>query len=498
MAQVPQTYDQATSSLGSRLVVALPILAGLLAVLATQKAIWVLVALVVAAVVFVLANWPEASTLTVIFILYTNMAKVAVDFHGVPFLLGASFFLLLVIPLFFQVVMRREKIIVQPVLVLLILFVLVQLIGVFFARHPDIAAKVVFTSLTEGILLFFLISNVVRNQATLRRVVWTLVAAGMFMSVPPLYQQVTGQYGTQLGGFGQVSNAAFELDPNAKGGPVQPRLAGSLGEQNRFAQVMLVLLPLALFRWWGESKSHLRMLAALATGLIASAVILTFSRGAAVGIVAILLAMVALRYISVQRLSYIAVVFAIVLAAVPQYGTRMAKMQGLWSLVSPDTAGQATPDGSAKSRITEMGAAGLAFLDHPVVGVGPGMFRFHYREYAEQIGLKVFAKGRYSHSIIPGIAAENGALGLFLFAAIILVTMRDLLRAYRRWKVEDPDRANMAASFALVIIAYMTTAMFLHLGYVRYFWLVVALATAASRVGDEDVISPSSLEQERI
>jgi hypothetical protein len=34
-----------------------------------------------------------------------------------------------------------------------------------------------------------------------------------------------------------------------------------------------------------------------------------------------------------------------------------------------------------------MGAAGLVFVDHPVIGVGPGMFKYYSWDYAELIGL---------------------------------------------------------------------------------------------------------------
>jgi predicted ferric reductase len=144
-----------------------------------------------------------------------------------------------------------------------------------------------------------------------------------------------------------------------------------------------------------------------------------------------------------------------------------------------------------------MAAAGLVYLDNPVVGVGPGMFRFHYREYAEQVGLKVFSKGRQAHSLLPGLAAEHGSLGLFLFTGILLITLRNLMRTHSRWKETRPDLANMAASFVLVLVAYMTTAMFLHLAFVRYFWLMMALASVASRIDADDAVLASTAAQEQ-
>lgn len=486
MSHVPQTLDPAATSPNQRFLLALlTITAGLIAVVASHQLLWTSVIVLVLAVVFAVAKWPEASTLTVIFILYSNAAAVAVEFHGVPFILGASFFGLLVIPLLYFVVIRGERILIPQTLCLMLLLAIVRLAGALTARHPDIAMRELITLVTEGTVLYFLVINVVRTPETLRRAIWTLVAAGALISLAPIYQQITGKFDNNLGGFGQVSDAAFAMDAAAStDGPVQPRLAGSIGEQNRYAQVMLMLVPLALFRWWGESNFVLRLLAILASSLITLAVVLTFSRGAAIGLVAVVCAMTSFQYIRVRHLVYVMVGLCGLLIAVPQYGTRIAKLNGLWSMMDPEGPSAGSADGSLKSRVTEMGAAVLVYLDHPLIGVGPGMFRFHYREYAEQIGLRVIAKGRGSHSLYLGLAAETGTIGLVLFSSVVIITLRDLLRSYRKWKTTDPQRANMVASFVLVIVAYLTTSMFLHSAYVRFFWLMMALAYAATRLDE--------------
>src|SRR3990170_852841 len=105
MAQVLPAFDQTSPSPDSRLMLALPVMAGLLAVLATQNLVWAFSALMGVAALLALVKWPEASTLTVVFILYSNMASVAVEFHGVPLILAASFLSLLVIPLLYYVIM---------------------------------------------------------------------------------------------------------------------------------------------------------------------------------------------------------------------------------------------------------------------------------------------------------------------------------------------------------------------------------------------------------
>ena len=99
-----------------------------------------------------------------------------------------------------------------------------------------------------------------------------------------IHQDFTNNYDNNYGGFAQAADATFRTGVTTlTGDVVQRRLAGSIGETNRFAQVMLMLVPLGIFRFIGESRLVLRWTAGAATALITLGVVLTFSRGAAVG-----------------------------------------------------------------------------------------------------------------------------------------------------------------------------------------------------------------------
>lgn len=427
--------------------------------------------------------WPNASTLVMFFILYTNFAVVAVKFHRVPFIFGAAVPLLLVFPLVNYLVFRRQKLIFRPLLVLLLLFLVIQMLGTVNAVRIDVAISKLLTFLTEGIGLYFLVTNVVRTSQLLRRVIWILLLAGTLLGGLTFYQQITQTFDDNYAGFAQVSNAGFKTGETKLLGEVeQPRLAGPIGEQNRYAQIMLMLVPLGLFRIWGEKSGWLRILAAVATAFISLGAALTFSRGAAVGFVLMVIIMIFLGYIKPFQILIIGAGLVLLLLAVPEYTTRLTRMEALTNLASQDGSGLAKADSSTKSRLTEMGAAGLAFFDHPFIGVGPGNFRYHYRYYAKQIGLRVLQSDRQAHSLFPSIAADTGGLGLITFIAILFVTLRDLARTRKRWLAYRPDFANLATGFLLAIVCYLTTGIFLHYGFVRFFWIIMALADAVNHV----------------
>src|SRR5690606_12304838 len=69
--------------------------------------------------------------------------------------------------------------------------------------------------------------------------------------------------------------------------------------------------------------------------------------------------------------------------------------------------------------------------------------------------------------------------------AILYVTLRGLARMRKRWMSVRPDLANLATGLLLALVAYLTTGIFLHLSYARYFWLMMALANAAVYIAAE-------------
>jgi O-antigen ligase len=131
-------------------------------------------------------------------------------------------------------------------------------------------------------------------------------------------------------------------------------------------------------------------------------------------------------------------------------------------------------------RETENLAALHTFIDHPVTGVGPGVYFAEYsRDYANRLGLRYLGSERRGHSLYLELTADTGIIGLTAFIAMVGVPLVLLFRSARYWRDRDPERAIIASSFLFALIAYLASAMFLHLSYQRYFWAVLALASAA-------------------
>ncbi|MGZ9161333.1 MAG: O-antigen ligase family protein [Candidatus Limnocylindrales bacterium] len=423
---------------------------------------------------------PDVATLTTIAILYSNAAVVAVRFHDVPVFVAAIVPMLLAVPLARDLVVRRLPVVAPPMLGWMVALLFIHLVSALFSVDKTTAWDSVTVFLVEGFGLYFLLINVIRTPEMLRSVTWILLAAGAFVSLLSVHQDLTSNYGNDYFGFAQTSDAAFSTGVTTLTGTVvQPRLAGSIGETNRFAQVMLMLVPLGIFRFMSEPSRWLRILAGVMTTVITLGVVLTFSRGAAVGLGLLLIALVALRMVQRQHIVAIGLALVLVFVSFPQYWTRVSSLAAVGSLAGG--GGTGAVDNSLLSRATETLSAALVMVDHPLIGVGPGLFPTYYEEYAQIVGIRIKNDAtREAHNLYLGIGAELGVTGLVVFLIIAFLTVRMILIARRRSIDRRPDLERLTTPFALSILTYHVTGMFLHLSFARFYWLMLAVAGAAA------------------
>ena len=268
-----------------------------------------LVALLVAGVALLaiaIVVTPDVATLVVIAILYTNAAAVGVKTHGLPSSLGYAFPILLVAPLAYLLIVRRSPLVITPALLWIIAFFAVNVVGTLLASDPHAALSELVSLLVEGVILYFLITNAVRTTALLRKVIWVVVLAGALLSCLTVYQQATKTWENGYGGFSVVSsnNVGFKVSEAGLKTETQRRSGGPFenGGENRYAQVLIVLVPLALFLVIVERRLLMRLTAAACLAVIGAGIVYTFSRGAAIAFVGMTILAVLLRVIRFRHL----------------------------------------------------------------------------------------------------------------------------------------------------------------------------------------------------
>jgi O-antigen ligase len=438
--------------------------------------------------VFFMVRWPQAGTLCVLFVLYSNIGVVAVQSHdagqaataadlsGRSFLLG-SLCIVLFIPLAYYLLALRERIVIDRTFVAMLFLLVAILASSIFAQDKLLAGKYILDYCLEGILMFLLVTNVIRDIPTLKRAIAALVLAGAFMGGLAIFQEVThttkdpywglAQRGSEVEAVGQQTTTA--------------RAAGPIGEQNRFAQILLLLMPLSFFML-RQARTRFTLLSVLAAiAMIVGGIVLTFSRGGFVTLIMLFGMIVAFRLVRIRHAAIAAVIATlIVLPLEPYYVQRILSIGQLGSLVS--SGNRPVVDNGAALRLAENLAALQVFVDHPLLGVGPGHFSKYYSsDYANRSGLARQEKNYRSHNLYLEIMAELGIVGLVCFLSLVGGLIIGLWRVRQKTLARDPELSDLSAAALLMLAAYLVSGVFLHLSYIRYFWMIIAIAAVTLR-----------------
>ena len=421
------------------------------------------------------------ATLAFVVGFYLNVPVVLAGAAGLPTGNAMVFALLLAVPVVLALVVGRGPLVVTPALALMVVWMVVLVASSVAAGADagDGGPSAIATFLTEGLLLYLLVVNAVRSPEMMRAVVWALLVAGGVMGAISVWQEATHAYGQTLLGFAQVNDQAFKVGDTLSGKLLRPRLSGPLGEQNRYGQVLLVLVPLAISRMRAEPSVALRSLATALAGLILAGMVLSFSRGAVVALAVIAVAMVIVGFVRLRHLLVTALALAVlVTVVVPEYGLRVRSL----GAADTATAQDSQADAAIRGRATENLAALATFRDHPFLGAGPGGFFARYsQEQANKLDLRYLGKNRRAHNMYLEIAADTGIVGLAAFLAIVVATLTQLRRVAHLWDaLGREDLVILAQAFALALLAYLASAAFLQLSYQRYFWFLLALANGTA------------------
>jgi putative inorganic carbon (hco3(-)) transporter len=443
-----------------------------------------LAAAVVLIGLLVLRWWPDAVAALAIATIYSNAVVIGVQRGTVPSAAAALLIAALAFPILRTAWLDRRVAAPPASLWLVLIFAAVQCLSTLFSFAPDVAQAETITSLSQGILVYVLVAYAVVGTRSLVSVVNAVLFVGAALGALSIVQHLTGDYTNTFYGFAQISNALVPGGSTA-GADLQPRLAGNIGETNRYGQVLAVLLPLVAARAATTRSILVRVLTIVAGLLIGGGVVFTYSRGAAVALAATMLTLTAMRWVRARWLVGAVVAVVVVALLTPGYADRLNTLSSVTGATALKGSNNAA-DNAVRGRTTEVLSAILAFADHPVLGVGPGVFPLVSPRYSEEVGIRPRLQEREAHNLFAGIAAETGVLGIGSFLFLLVRILTSLMAAARQWAALDRGRQVLARGFFAAVLVYIYSGMFLHLSYVRYFWLLLGLAAAAARLpGDE-------------
>jgi O-antigen ligase len=410
----------------------------------------------------------------IIFLMYVNAPVVLVREIGLPSLLAAAVPMLLVVVVAYRVFKRGETLRFPGFILATLLVLTWQTVSALMSIRPNVGLENVFEWLLEGAFFALLLVNVVRTREEVFAATRAIVAAGAVMGFLVILQKLLGPCEFDMGGFLEVGSRCVDASEN-----VQHRLSGPIGEENFFGQIMAVLIPVAAGLAFTARGSQ-RWLYWIAALLICGGMAMTYSRGTMVAIVLVVPFALLFGFLRLRQFAVIALCCVLVVSASPYLAKRVTSIgEAAMQSLGLSAGGFRNTDGALRGRATEMQAAALMFLDNPVFGVGPGMAPKYYPEYAVLVGGKVRGDNRRTHSLYLQLAAETGIIGLIAFLGMIAVLLWPLDRARRRLQESDRQFWGLVCGMELAIIVLLATSLFLHASYIRYFWMLLALAFAS-------------------
>jgi len=278
----------------------------------------------------------------------------------------------------------------RPQTFLLVAFLGVAIASSFTALYMRLAFNTTL-DFSKIVLIYFVIENTVTTESRLRKILWTLVLAGLFPAIGTIHNYVNGI-----------------LVEGSRGSWV-----GVFKNPNEDAYCIAVLVPLAL-GLGAKSRRPARLLLWAIIGIYLVGIFLTFSRGGMLGLVAGL-GLAGWR----QRSALIRVaMIAGLVGTLAMAGAFWARNQG-FNKVSQDT--------TVLQRFATFMAGGLMFLDHPALGVGPFCSIVAYPLYVPQKFLNCGCQAQLViHNSFVQVLAELGLLGFVCFMGLLGTSLLDV------------------------------------------------------------------------
>lgn len=291
------------------------------------------------------------------------------------------------------------------------LFVAAALMSSILALDPSEAVNKTAILLT-GAGIFFAVILICRDRSRL-----VVVVGGLLLGLA-----LASGHGVAQAALGVSGSVGFVTDS----GRVVTRIQGYFEHPNQFGGFVALLVPLAVAALATRaSPAWLRLLSAAALALAVPALVLSFTRGAIIGIV-------------IGSLVWLAVVR-------PRVAVVLAVALGISAFtVAPDLLRERLTLEGHESEVTlraDIWNAALAIYgEHPVIGVGTGNFAEAYARLPSTLAGGSQRRLLHGGQLLTPVAAQNlylnvlaemGTIGFIAFLALLIAAFQALYRGSR-------------------------------------------------------------------
>ena len=330
---------------------------------------------------------------------------------------------------------------------LIALFALLAIVNIPLAMSPADAWQTFSGTFIRCLVMFVVLVNVVRTEARLKGLLYLAIGAAVLLSI------------------GAINEYRYGL-ATVEGYRVSGRGVGIFGNTNDMALFVVTILPITVAFFLLSRRKLGKILFGALAALMLAAVVLSYSRGAFLGLVVVLIFFA----MKLGRRNRLAIVAAIVLLSAAflfltpgNYGLR------LLSIFVPSL----DPLQTADARRGELFRSIYTAIRHPFFGIGMG-------NYASQVSLR----GIVTHNAFTEVAAEMGLAAFACYTMFIVSPLRKLGQIVRD---TFDGRVNsrhyyLALGLQASLIAYMVSSFFLSVAFLWYVYYLVGYAVCLRRI----------------
>ena len=316
-----------------------------------------------------------------------------------------------------------------------------------------------FLELLKVLMLYFLIINLVKTKSHFLTVIYLILALTFISAVFGIFQQIRG--------IGEVVSASDEM----------VRAGSFENNPNYFAMNLVLLVPLVVAfiqnrRNWIWKGVFLFLLSVFLISII-----FTFSRAGLLGL-SVVLVLSAWKFFGKQkRVLSVFVMIAIFLTAilfVPEsYIERIKTISNLQEF-------------SIKGRIDGFLVGSEIMLQHPILGVGMGRWRYEYWPIAFSMPDIKTKVSTTPHNVFIETGAEIGIIALIFFLLLLLGAFRDLRKARNTFlNMDVPAFVIITDSLSIGLVGFLFCALFAAAIYLKIFWIILGLTVVLKNLAYE-------------
>lgn len=307
------------------------------------------------------------------------------------------------------------------------------------------------------LILYFIITNLVRTSKECLGMAWTIVILAAIASLIGVYQYVfnIGKFYYQ----GKIRITGTEVDPNI------------------FGMHLVLAVPLILNLFWAYRAKIVRVLLVLILGLVLIAAVFTYSRTATIALGVVLFLSV-IRPIFLKPRNFapficLILICLILLPFVPQEYWQRAKTIADFE------------DMAVRSRLNAWKLGWQMIKENPIRGVGFGVFKYEHLKQAltspEVTG--AYETALYAHNSYIEVAAEAGIIAFSFLSFLIFWTFIHLKKAQKNFYLKGKMLLlNISIGLEISLIGYLVGAVFLSYLHLLIFWIIIPFAMVLEKI----------------